>query len=241
MRKNKENICSEKLARALADGNRDFWREVGKVKHKPRSTACVDGKTNAADVANAFGEKFKSLYNSVGFDKEEMLSLMKDNESEIRRRCIRRMCDQSHCISLAEVEVAVGKLKRNKYDGDLRHCTNHIIHGPRRLSLYIALLFSGMLRHGFTPEGFRISTVIPIPKNKKKSLNNSENYRGIALSSILGKLFDCVVLDQHERDLLSSDLQFGFKAEHSTSMCSFAVKEVMQYYINKNQGVCAVT
>ena len=50
-----------------------------------------------------------------------------------------------------------------------------------------------------------------------------------------------MVLDQHENVLLSSDLQFGFKPEHSTSMCSFAVKEVMHiYYINKNQGVCAM-
>ena len=81
------------------------------VRHKPRSTGCVDGKTSAADIANAFGENFKSLYKSVGFDKEEMLSLMKDNETEIRRRCTRRMCDQSHCISLAEVEKAVKKTK----------------------------------------------------------------------------------------------------------------------------------
>ena len=51
--------------------NRDFWREVGKVKHKARSTACVNGKTSAADMSNAFGEKFKLLHNSVGLDAEE--------------------------------------------------------------------------------------------------------------------------------------------------------------------------
>ncbi len=104
---------------------------MGKVKHKARSSECVDGKTSAADIANVFVEKFKSLYNSVGFDKEVMLSLMKDNESEICRRCTRRMCNQSHSISLAEVEKAGRKLKRNKYDEGLGDWTNHIIHGPR--------------------------------------------------------------------------------------------------------------
>ena len=75
------------------------------------------------------------------------------------------------------------------------------------------------------------SCLIPIPKNKRKSLNNSNNYRGIALSNIIGKVLDLVILNNNRHILETSDLQFGFKAKHSTTQCSFVLNEVTQYYI----------
>ena len=39
----------------------------------------------------------------------------------------------------------------------------------------------------------------------------SENSCGIALSSFLGKIFDCELLNNHLDVLKSSDMQFGFK------------------------------
>ena len=56
----------------------------------------------------------------------------------------------------------------------------------------LSLLFKTMLTHSCVPSGLLLSMVIPIPKNKNKSLSDSGNYRGIALSSILGKLFDII-------------------------------------------------
>ena len=80
-------------------------------------------------------------------------------------------------------------------------------------------------------------TIIPIAKNKKKSLNESSNYRGIALSSIIGKILDLVILDTHRDVLESSSRQFSFKPKHSTTMCSFAIEETVQYYLNNNSNV----
>ncbi len=47
-----------------------------------------------------------------------------------------------------------------------------------------------MLVNGYIPTNLRISTLIPIPKNRRKSMNDSSNYRAIALSSVLGKILD---------------------------------------------------
>ena len=52
------------------------------------------------------------------------------------------------------------------------------------------MLFSTWLSHGHAPKAMRLSTIIPIPKNIRKSLNDSDNYRGIALNSVLEKVFD---------------------------------------------------
>jgi hypothetical protein len=97
-----------------------------------------------------------------------------------------------------------------------------------------------MLKHGFAPVGFLNCTIIPIVKNKRKSLYKSDNYRGVALSSICGKLMDRTLLNKCQSEFETSDLQFGFKPGHSTTHCTFVVDEVVNYYLNRNTDVHAV-
>ena len=44
-------------------------------------------------------------------------------------------------------------------------------------------------------------------KDKKKSLCSSSNYRAIALSSILSKILDWIILIKEQHSLCSSELQ----------------------------------
>jgi hypothetical protein len=97
-----------------------------------------------------------------------------------------------------------------------------------------------MLRHGYPPGGFLTSTIVPIIKNKRKSKNDSDNYRAIALSSCLGKLFDWVILLNNQDALSTSEMQFGFKAEHSTTMCTFVMNDTIHYYNDGGSNVHAV-
>ena len=85
----------------------------------------------------------------------------------------------------------------------------------------------------FPPDETFKGTIIPIPKNKRKAENDSSNYRGIALSSIFGKLIDNIILMVNAQILRSCDFQFGFKPNHSTALCTFVLKEVVQYYMNQ--------
>ena len=75
-----------------------------------------------------------------------------------------------------------------------------------------------------------ISTLIPISRNKKKSINSSENYRAIALGSIIGKVLDLIITKQNHT-FKTYDYQFGFKQKHSIAMCTFAATGA-QYYLN---------
>ena len=99
------------------------------------------------------------------------------------------------------------------------------------------MLYNLMLKHGYAPDDMLISTVVPIPQNKKKSLNDSNNYRGIALSSIIGKVLELLILNSNRDILRSCDLQFGFKSKHSTTQCTFVLNEVIKYFNNKNTDV----
>jgi len=72
--------------------------------------------------------------------------------------------------------------------------------------------------------------IILIPKNIRKSKNNSTNYRSIAIGNIIGKLLDRIVLAKHATILDTSELQFGFKSKHSTVQCTFVLNEIVELY-----------
>ena len=90
-----------------------------------------------------------------------------------------------------------------------------------------------MISHGYAPKQLLMATIIPIIKNKRKSVNDSDNYRGIALSTAIGKLVDLIIIDAQADVLRSSNLQFGFKHGTSTTQCTFVATEVINYYLNK--------
>ena len=63
------------------------------------------------------------------------------------------------------------------------------------------------LSYGFTPEDMIRAVITSIPKkNVNESVACSDNYRGIALSSILVKVFDLIILQRYGHALSSSDL-----------------------------------
>ena len=63
-----------------------------------------------------------------------------------------------------------------------------------------------MFYHGHTHADLLKSTIVSIPKDNKKSLSGSDNYRGISLFNSLGKLFDHIILLKYSKQLQSSDM-----------------------------------
>ena len=57
------------------------------------------------------------------------------------------------------------------------------------------------------------------------------------MGSTLGKILYICLLNLHGNILDTKNLQFGFKRNHSANQCTFAVKEVIQYYNSKKSSV----
>ena len=98
-------------------------------------------------------------------------------------------------------------------------------------------MFSAMINHSYVPKNLLLSSIIPIPKDRRKSLNNIINCRSIVMCSALGKLFDNIVVHEFKDIFKTCDLQYGFKKGHSTNQCSFIVNEVVQYYRNNDSNI----
>ena len=131
----------------------------------------------------------------------------------------------------------INELKNGKHEGNKGHYTNHVVHAPYRFSCYLSLLFSALLSHAVVPDDFLLSTISPIPKNKRKSLIDSSNYRAIALSSILSKLLDKILLTKCQHVFNTSMYQYGFKKRHSIMHCAFVVNKILQHYKNHGTNV----
>jgi hypothetical protein len=88
--------------------------------------------------------------------------------------------------------------------------------------------------HGTIPDSMISVILIPVIKDKTGKINSKDNYRHIALASILSKIFEHVLYDRLELYLLTNDNQYGFKRKHGTDMCIYALKEIIQKYRNLN-------
>ena len=66
---------------------------------------------------------------------------------------------------------------------------------------------------------------------------SSDNYRGISLSNSICKLFDHVFMHTHKDSLQTCNLQFGFKSNHSTVLCTAIYMETINHYVNEDSNV----
>ena len=124
----------------------------------------------------------------------------------------------------------ISKLKSGKGDGSESFTSDHLINSCSRLHSVLALLFQLIIYHGQYLNNLLKSTIISIPKDAKASLSNVDNYRGISLSNSINKVFDYVIIELYQNTLMSSDMQFAYKSQHSTALCSVVYFETLQYY-----------
>ena len=53
-------------------------------------------------------------------------------------------------------------------------------------------------------------------------------------------MFDLIILNRYFDDLTICDLQFGFKENRSTDMCTMVLKESISHYVNNGSSVYCV-
>ena len=111
-----------------------------------------------------------------------------------------------HIISSADVSIAVKKLKSDKVNDNGLVYSNNFKHGTELLFQYLSILFTSMVHHGFCPPTFTCICVniIPIPKCSKANLSDSDKYRSIAISSLLGKILVHIIIVKQSDALKTS-------------------------------------
>ena len=211
-----------------------YWKASRAIrKNNFNCTNVVDGVEGGSKIANLFKDKYERLFNSVKCSEVEhnLLATNIDLEAESyckdNKICKESECTHCHVIRSSDVMSAIGKLKSDKVNDNGLVYSNNSIHGTELLFQYLSVLYTSMIFHGFCPPSFICANIIPIPKGSKVNLSDSDKYRSIAISSLLGKIHDHIIIGKQSDALTTSQHQFGFKASSSTVLCSTMVNETV--------------
>ena len=159
-------------------------------------------------------------------------------DTEINHRVKDGVTAYNICVD--DTVKGVRRLKLGKSDGEEGLSSDHILNGPILLYVLLTMVFNSMLIHGVSPESMLVGTLIPIPKDRRQLRCTSDNFRAITLSSIVGKLLDLIILSKEQGALLTSQLQFGFKENMSTTQCTYVMQETISYYNANGSNVYAL-
>jgi hypothetical protein len=166
--RNRADIVNERFADAiLANNTRDFWYEAKRIRGVNASyTNNIDDLSSHDDIANMFASKYEELYSCVSFNEDDMNALKADIANHMGHEDINSEC----IVNAGEVRDAICKLIPGKGDGYLGLTSDHLINACDALSVHTAFLLTGMPVHGSVPRHMKVSTVIPIQKNRHANL-----------------------------------------------------------------------
>ena len=136
----------------------------------------------------------------------------------------------------AELISGIASLKNNKATSFDRVSNEMLKSGKFILSDPILLLFNAVLKQSIYPTGWSCDILSPLHKKNEKS--DPFNFRGISVSSCLGKFFNKLLQHRLEKYCnkhnIINDIQGSGKAGSRTSDHLLIVRFLIDKYVNKN-------
>ena len=137
-------------------------------------------------------------------------------------------------VSRFDVSHLISQLKCSKATESENLCAEYFKFSHDKLNVLLSMCFTLFLTHFYLPSSIIKTIIVHIVMNKCESLSDSNNYRRSALATIMSKLSESGILLKCEMFLNTCPSQFGFKNGHSTEMCIYVLKEMFEYFKNRN-------
>ena len=229
---------NDRFVQGILSGGVNIFREIKRHIGKPNNISSrIDDQVGAKNIANKFASNYNKLYN-----QNENGAVLEDVKDSIARAIEANSIVEADKITSDVVKNALKHMKGGKNDALYDLQSDCLKNGPESLFSHLTNLIRSFIVHGAVPHVILICTLLPLVKDNLGDTTSSDNYRAIATGSLLLKLLDIVLL-QLTRDKLTCDqLQFGFQAETSTTMCSWTATTVIEHYNRQGRPVygCAM-
>ncbi len=90
------------------------------------------------------------------------------------------------------------KLDCNKSSGADQIDAEHLKNASLRIVLLLSMCITGLLIHAILPNNMISVILVPVIKDKTGKINCNDNYRPIALASVLSKVLETILLSRLE-------------------------------------------
>jgi hypothetical protein len=242
-----EAASRQQLVRDLYQNPRSFWRA-----YRGRPAAhCGNTQQWTEHFKGLFGANTAGEYAGGSFDKH--CETYRDLFPNPTTLSIQQAARLNEPITDSELQLALGKLECDKAAGvdgipaeflqqafvqaEGQSAKREYILGP-----VLKHVFNAVLR-GQYPEAWQVSALVPVPKPKGRA-DVFDDYRGIAVSAVLSKLFSIVMMARldtwAEKQGLRAAGQAGFRAGRGTPDNCFVLRHLIDAAaIKKKPLYCA--
>lgn len=234
VRKQEQEIRNNNFIQAAARGDVNNILKSLKSQRRPKSGLSnnIDNVQGSDEISEHFRGLYSDIYNTHT-DENSLIQIRNSIDQNIFR-------DDLACLNTITPELVMKLMKKlncGKNDPAFNFKSDAFINSREILAVPLANLFKAFLTHGYISNIFLQCSLTPIVKNNRKSKSQSSNYRLIAISSIILKIIDLLILHLFSPDLKVDSLQFGFQTNSSTDLCSWTLRESVNYFVNRGSPV----
>ena len=213
------------ISKAAVNDESLFHKLVNRQRKEGESSSAININGCAITDANIIREEWATYYEDLARPKEEQPRI----DSLVQHmRVISDMSTSSSDISQQDIKSAIRHLHNGKAADKEGFRAEHLkmLCTSNQAVEAMAHIFTRVLREKRVPQAMKSAYKIPIAKKGKDPLQ-MDNYRGITITSIFGKVLETICLDRHEQDLNygQSGLQYGFTRGRSPAMASLLITE----------------
>ena len=174
-------------------GSRSLWQGLRTMTDcRTPSSGSMNADASLADELNIFYARFEAAAHSANGDSSANSAIGSTHEEHAGK-------DNAFIISEHDVRKAFRRVNTRRAAGPdgitgrvLKACTN-------QLAPVFTEVFNLSLEQSTIPTCFKRSTIVPVPKNPQPTCLN--NYRPVALTSVVMKCFERLI-----RDFITSSL-----------------------------------
>ena len=212
-----------------------------KSKHSTSPTTIEVGNkmiTNTAIICDHFNGYFSNIAEDIlKTDKKPVLKTFdKFLNNPLSNSFVFEPCDPG------EVRLLINELNPSKASGPNGIPTNILQMISNIICTPLSKIFNISVPSGTHPEKLKHAKVVPIFKKGSRLLIS--NYRPISLLSNLNKIFEKLMYKRIyaflEKYNILYDLQFGFRAKHSTTHALISITEKFRSALDSGKVTCGI-
>ena len=237
-----DEVYTNELHEALMKKEgRAFWNSWRSKFESSNTCLEVDGSVDADIIADRFAQYFSLCYSCNDVKQKDILER---EYSELRDNYHGLPPTTEILFNTELVSKIVATLKRGKA-ADIDGLTSeHLLFSHPILPVIISRLFELILHSQYIPCRFKHSYIVPIPKPRdtRTKAITYDDFRGIAITPVLCKVFEYCFLDKFQSIFITDDNQFGFKKGRGCRHAIYAFRSVVNHFVNSGDtvNVCAL-